>query len=80
MIDFVRHACPKHIAVGAMSLPDRFEDVSSPLYAQHVSKDEYAQLNFTKTEVKSHVFERNKHFSTFLCTKSKNSLLQLQRM
>ena len=46
MIDFVRYACPKHIAVGAMSLPDRFEDVSSPLYAQHVSKDEYAQLNF----------------------------------
>ena len=47
MIDFVRHASLKHIAVGAMSLPDRFEDVSSPLYAQHVSKDEYAQLNFT---------------------------------
>ena len=61
MIDFVRHVYLKHIAVGAMSLPDRFEDVSSPLYAQHVSKDEYAQLNFTKTEVKSHVFERNKH-------------------
>ena len=47
MIDFVRHASLKHIAVGAMSLPDRFEDVSRPLYAQHVSKDEYAQLNFT---------------------------------
>ena len=47
MIDFVRHASLKHIAVGAMSLPDRFEDVSSPPYAQHVSKDECAQLNFT---------------------------------
>ena len=47
MIDFVRHACPKHNAVGAMSLPDRFEDVSSPFYAPHVSKDEYTQLNFT---------------------------------
>ena len=47
MIDFVRHACPKHIAVGAMSLLDRFEDVSSPLYSQHVSKDEHAQPNFT---------------------------------
>ena len=47
MIDFVRHACLKHIAPGAMSLPDLFEDVSSPLYAQHVSKDEYEQLNFT---------------------------------
>ena len=40
MNDFVRHACPKHIAVGAMSLRDRFEDVSSPLYAQHVSQEE----------------------------------------
>ena len=47
MTDFVRHECPKHIAVVAMSLLDRFEDVSSPLYAQHVSKDEHAQLNFT---------------------------------
>ena len=47
MNDFVRHACPKHIAVGVMSLLDRFEDVSSPLYAQQVSKDEYARLNFT---------------------------------
>ena len=47
MMDFVRHACPKHIAVGVMSLLDRFEDVSSPLDAQHVSKDEHAQLNFT---------------------------------
>ena len=47
MIDFVRHECLKHIVVSAMSLPDRFEDVSSPLYAQHVSKDEHAQLNFT---------------------------------
>ena len=46
MIDFVRHACPKHIAVGAMSLPDRFEYVCSPLYTQHVCKDEYAQLTF----------------------------------
>ena len=46
MVDFVQHACPKHITVGVMSLPDRFEDVSSPLYAQHVCKDECAQLNF----------------------------------
>ena len=32
-----------------MSLPDRFEEVSSPLYAQNVSKDEYGdvQLNYT---------------------------------
>ena len=48
MIDFVRHASLKHIAVGAMSLPDRFEDVSSPLYTQHVPKDEYAQLHSTE--------------------------------
>ena len=47
MIDFVQHACTKHIVIGAMSLPGRFEDVSSPLYAQHVSKDEYAQLSYT---------------------------------
>ena len=47
MIDFVQHAYLKHIAVGAMSLPDLFEDVSSPLYAQQVSKDEHARLNFT---------------------------------
>ena len=47
MLDFVLYACLKHIAVGAMSFPDRFKDVASPLYAQHVCKDEYAQLNFT---------------------------------
>ena len=46
MIDFVRHTCLKHIAVGTTSLLDRFEDVSSPLYAQKVSEDEYTQLNF----------------------------------
>ena len=51
MIDFAQHAYLKHIAVGAMSLPDRFEDVSSPLYAQHVSKDEYAQFNFTDRHI-----------------------------
>ena len=42
MIDFVRRACPKHNEIGTMSLPDRFEEVSSPLYVQQVSKDEYA--------------------------------------
>jgi hypothetical protein len=47
MIDFVRHTCLKHIAVVTMSLPDRFEDVSSSLYAQEVSEDEYTQLNLT---------------------------------
>ena len=47
MIDFVRYVRLKHIAVGPRSLPDRFEDVSNPLYAHHVSKDEYAHLNFT---------------------------------
>ena len=47
MIDFVRRACPKHNEIGTMSLPDRFEEVSSPLYAQNVSKDEYVQLNYT---------------------------------
>ena len=51
MIDFVRHASLKHIAVGAWNLPDRFQDVSSPLYAQHVSKDEYAQFNFTDRHI-----------------------------
>ena len=47
MIDWVRHTCLKHIAVGATSLADRFEDVSSPLYAQEVSGDEDMQLNLT---------------------------------
>ena len=45
MIDSVRYVCIKHIAVGPRSLPDRFEDVSNPLYAHHVVKDEYAHLN-----------------------------------
>ena len=46
MIDFVGYVCPKHIAIGAMSLPDRFEDVCSPLHAQQVCKDKYTQLTF----------------------------------
>ena len=47
MIDFVRYICLKHIAVGPMSLPERFEDVSNTLYAHHVSIDEHAHLNLT---------------------------------
>ena len=65
MIDFVRHACPKHIVVGAISLSNWFKDVSSPLYTQHVPKDEYAQLFSTdrhESRGKTTRFKRNKHF------------------
>ena len=34
MVDFVRHTCLKHIGVVMTSLPERFEDISSPLYAE----------------------------------------------
>ena len=52
VISFVRYTCLNHIAVGAISLPDRFEHVSSPLYAQEVSKDEYTHLTSTSRHEK----------------------------
>ena len=62
----------EHIAVGTTSLPDRFEDASSLLYAREVSEDEYTQLNCHENRVKnlkSHALENNKHFSALKCTK-----------
>ena len=59
MIYLVRQTCLKYIAVVTTSVPDWSGDVSSPLYAQEVSEDEYTQLNLMSRHEKRGIITRS---------------------